>query len=146
MKQARIKWVDGFQFVGTADSGHGVVMDAGADMNGADSGIRPAELTLMALGGCTGIDVVNILKKKKLSFEKFEVKVEADPVAELPYTLETFRLKYILHGAVSELAFKKAIELSVTKYCSVGMLLKQGAEIHHRYELINGDQIAQGDV
>jgi putative redox protein len=84
MNQASIKWVQGLQFVGRADSGHAVVMDAARDMGGADSAARPVELLLIALGGCTGIDVLSILRKMRLKIRSFEIQIRGERVEEEP--------------------------------------------------------------
>lgn len=136
MKQANIKWVQGFQFVGRADSDHAVVMDAGKEMGGADTAVRPGELTLIALGGCTGIDVVNILTKMRLKIDSFEVQIRAEPVEESPKVFKEIWVKYILHGNVPEKSLKRAIDLSSNKYCSVGAMLKKSAKINYEYEII----------
>jgi putative redox protein len=98
MKTASIKWTDGMQFIAKGDSGHGIVLDTGPEFGGEDSGSRPAELTLMALGGCTAVDVVMIRKKKRLQIDSFEVKVEADTEEEPPKIIKEFRVKFVVKG------------------------------------------------
>lgn len=135
MNRASIKWVQGLQFVGKADSGHAVVMDAARDMGGADSAVRPVELTLIALGGCTGIDVLNILRKMRLKIRSFEIRIRGERVEEEPKVFREIWVKYIVHGDVPEKSLKRAIDLSRSKYCSVGAMLGKCAEIHYEYEV-----------
>ncbi len=138
MKEANIKWVEGFQFVGKADSGHAIVMDGGKEIGGSDSAVRPGELTLIALGGCTGIDVVNILNKMRVNLDSFEVQVRAEAVDEEPKVWKEIWIKYIVHGEVPEEKLKKAIDLSYTTYCSVGAMLKKTAKVNYEYGIIDG--------
>jgi putative redox protein len=79
MKTARVKWVENLKFLGHAPSGKSIAMDAPAEVGGDDSAVRPGEMTLLALGGCTGIDVVLILKKMRVEFDSFEVEINAEP-------------------------------------------------------------------
>jgi len=131
MKKAHIKWTGGMQFVGKADSGHAVVMDADGDHGGQDSAVRPGELPLIALGGCTGIDVVTILNKMKVSIEAFDIAVEAEPADSYPKIWTTIHIIYTLTGDIPESKIKKAVELSHEKYCSVGAILGASAKISY---------------
>ncbi len=135
MNQASIKWVQGLQFVGKADSGHAVIMDAARDMGGADSAVRPVELVLIALGGCTGIDVLNILRKMRLKIRSFEIQIRGERAEEEPKVFREIWVKYIVHGDLPEKSLKRAIDLSRSKYCSVGAMLGKCAEIHYEYEI-----------
>ena len=138
MKTAHAKWTGGMQFVGQADSGHAVVCDAGPDHGGQDSGPRPGELPLIALAGCTGIDVVTILNKMKVSFESLEIAVEAEAVDEHPKIWKEIRVKYLIRGDVPEKKLQKAISLSHEKYCSVGAILGATAKMSFDYEILPG--------
>jgi len=137
LKTAKCKWVQGLQFVASADSGHAIVLDAYTDVGGSDSGTRPGELLLIALGSCTGIDVVSILNKMRVKFESFDVEVKAEAAPEHPKMYTEIWVKYTIKGDVPEDKFKKAIDLSKDRYCSVSALLKKGAEIHYDYEIVN---------
>jgi len=137
MKRARVKWVENFKFLGTAPSGHSIAMDGPAEIGGEGSAVKPGELTLVALGGCTGIDVVSILKKMRVDFKSFEIIVDAEPRTEHPKSWEKIHVKYILKGSgIDESKVKKAIELSEDKYCSVSAMLKASAELTYDYEII----------
>jgi len=138
MKRARVKWVENFKFLGTAPSGHSIALDGPTEIGGEGSAVKPGELTLIALGGCTGIDVVSILKKMRVDFNSFEIVVDAEPRAEHPKSWEKIHVKYIITGpGIDESKVKKAIDLSEEKYCSVSAMLKAGAEITYDYEIIS---------
>jgi len=144
MNHASIKWVQGLQFVGRADSGHAVVMDAARDMGGADSAARPVELLLIALGGCTGIDVLSILRKMRLKIRSFEIQIRGERVEEEPKVFREIWVKYTVRGDVPEKSLKRAIDLSRSKYCSVGAMLGKCAEIHYEYEISPDPDIPPG--
>jgi putative redox protein len=136
MKKAQIKWTGGMQFVGKADSGHAVVMDADGDHGGEDSAVRPGELPLIALGGCTGIDVVMILNKMKVPIEAFEIAIEAETAEEHPRVWTKIHVLYTLTGDIPESKVKKAVKLSHEKYCSVGAMLGATAKMSYEYKIL----------
>jgi putative redox protein len=135
MKTARAKWVEGMQFMGNAPSGHTIVMDAAQEANGANSGVRPKELLLVGMGGCTGMDVVSILRKMHIPFDSFEVEVHAEESAEHPKVWTKIELVYRVAGDVPEDKFLKAINLSQERYCGVSVMLGKTAEITVRHEI-----------
>ncbi len=136
MKKAQIKWTGGMQFVGKADSGHAVVMDADGEHGGQDSAVRPGELPLIALGGCTGIDVVMILNKMKVPIEAFEIAIEAEAAEEHPKVWTKIHVIYTLTGKIPEKKAQKAVELSHEKYCSVGAVLGATAKMTHEFKIL----------
>mgnify|MGYP000931697693 FL=1 len=141
MKEALVRWVGGMAFETRTGSGHTVLTDARPEVGGEDRGPRPTELLLAALGGCTGIDVVSILKKMRVDFDRVEVAIEADEREEHPRYFERFRMVYRVFGNnVSADAVKRAVELSETRYCSVAGLFRHGAAISYRIE-INGEPV-----
>ena len=138
MKRARVKWVEDLKFYATGPSGHSIAMDGPTEAGGDDSAVRPGELTLMALGGCTGIDVVSMLKKMRVDITAFEIVVDAEPRSEHPKSWDTIHVKYIITGpGIEESKVKKAIELSEEKYCSVSAMLKGSAKLTYDYEIIS---------
>jgi putative redox protein len=140
MKRARIKWIEKFKFMGDAPSGHSVLMDASPEAGGDDAAIRPGEMTLLALGGCTGIDIVSILKKMRVDFDAFEIEVDAEPRENYPKSWAKLHVKYILKGNhIDEAKVKQAIELSESKYCMVSDMLKKSAELTYEYQIIQAD-------
>jgi putative redox protein len=118
------------RFVGQADSGHAVVMDTAAVNGGADSAVRPNELLLIGLAGCTGMDVISILRKKRQHVTALELSVSAELTAAPPKRMTAIRVEYRVRGrGVDPAAVKRAIELSEENYCSVGLTLKNSAPI-----------------
>ncbi len=137
MKTARLKWVENLKFIGDTPSGHSIAIDGPRGVGGDDSAVRPGELTLVALGGCTAIDVVTILRKMRIEFDSFEVVVNAEPAEEHPKVWTKLHLKYIFKGKnIDESKVKKAIELSEERYCSVSAMLKKTAELTYEYEIV----------
>ena len=119
----------------TLDSGHTLVMDTTKGNEGA----RPAELIGAALAGCTAMDVISILRKKRQDVTHYEVRVAATQMDEHPHAFTRFDIVHVIEGPVDPDAVRRAIELSATKYCAVGTTLASGgAELHHGYVLRDG--------
>jgi putative redox protein len=132
MGQVRVKWLEKLQFVGTDSSKHSVVMSSQDEENG--TGMKPSELLLVALGGCTGYDVVNILTKKRQRLTDLEVAVSSEQQPDPPWTFTHIHLTYRLRGrGLSEKAVRDAIELSKTRYCSVGVTLAAATEVTYDF-------------
>jgi len=140
MANAKVTLVDGMQFVATADSGHAVVMDSTQNVGGNNTGSRPMELLMMAFGGCSGMDVISILRKKKQDVRKFEINVKGEKAETDPHYYTGLHIEYIVSGKeISEDAVKRAVELSLEKYCSVGATLGKAAKITHSYRIVKED-------
>lgn len=125
MDRTTVRWNSARQFVGWDSAGHGVVMDAKAEYKGEGSGVRPLELFLYAIAGCTGMDVISVLEKKRQDVRGLELQVEADQREdEFPKIYTDIRIHFVVTGyGVKDSAVARAIELSEEKYCSVrGML------------------------
>ena len=136
MAEARIKWVDGLRFVGHGGSKHGVLMDAGEKVGGEDTGVRPGELVLIALGGCTAIDVASILNKMRVPYDDIEVIVNGEAAPEHPKYWTRIEMKYRVKGKeIPEDKVKRAIELSQERYCSVSESLRRNVIVEHTYEI-----------
>ena len=120
----------GHQFVGESGSGHRVVLDDG------DTGPKPSEYALLALGGCTAFDVISILRKMRQQVTGYEVELSAEQRDEHPRVFTRVNIKHRLHGQVSPDAVQKAIHLSESKYCSVGAMIGKTAEIVATFEII----------
>ena len=125
------------RFVATSGSGHTMVMDDGR----GDTGPRPAELIPMALAGCTAMDVISILRKKRQDITRYEVRAEGVQMDGHPNAFTRIDVLHVVEGpAIDVGALQRAIELSATKYCSVGATLSSGiTEIHHAYLLRGKD-------
>jgi putative redox protein len=127
---------DGLRFVGRVGSGHAIVLDN----TEGDTGARPAELVPLALAGCTAMDVISILRKKRQTVTRYEVGTTAVQSDEHPNEFRRIDVVHVVEGDVEVDALARAIELSATKYCSVGSTLATGVtEIHHTYELRTPD-------
>ncbi len=134
--KARIKWVEGVMFVGESGSGHSVVIDGPPEHGGRNLGIRPMELLLQGLGGCTAFDVMMILKKARQPVTDCVVEIEAQRADTEPKVFTKIHIHFIVTGSgVSEKHLQRAIQLSAEKYCSASIMLGQVAEITHDYEL-----------
>jgi putative redox protein len=126
--RAIARWQKDQQYDGESHSGHHVVMDGEAAHL---AGSSPMELVLMALCGCTSVDVVSILKKKREPFTSLTVSAEAEQAQEAPKVFTRIRLTYHVGGAVSPKAMEDAVALSKNKYCSVSKMLEKAAEIEY---------------
>lgn len=135
--RSTIKHIDNMQFIGTADSGHAVVMDAPPNVGGNNSGSKPSELLLMGFGGCTGMDVISILRKKQQDVTNFEMNVNGETSGSHPKMFTDIHIEYVISGRnISEDAVIKAIDLSLEKYCLVGATIGKAAKITHSYKII----------
>jgi len=111
-------------------------MDGPPDVGGSNAGPRPKELVLMALGGCTGSDVVSILQKKRVPMKDFRIALTAQTAEEHPQIYTDIHIEYILTGeGINAADVERAIELSTTKYCSVSAMLKASVKLTHSYRI-----------
>jgi putative redox protein len=133
MQTASIKWIGDEKFVATSPSGHAITIDSDRASNNAPG---PMELVLMALGACTGTDVVSILKKKRQKLEELEVICSGERASEPPTVWIRLEILYRLRGSLDEAAVKRAIELSEKKYCSVSAMLQKTATLTWRHEIL----------
>jgi putative redox protein len=134
--KVRVTLNEGMQFVGNSESGHAVLLDAAPGVGGSDTAPRPMELLLISLGGCTGMDVVSILRKMRVEWDRFEVLLEAERAPEHPKVFTKIHLTYRIWGSdIPEDKLKKAIDLSQERYCSVTAMLGKSAEITYGYEV-----------
>jgi len=136
--KARIKWVEDATFVGEAGSGHAVVMDGPPDMGGRNLGVRPMEMMLLGMGGCTTFDVVHILKKSREDVTDCVAELSAERADSEPKVFTRIHVHFVVKGRdLKENKVKKAVELSAEKYCSASIMLgNAGVEITHDYEII----------
>ncbi|OGT22543.1 MAG: peroxiredoxin [Gammaproteobacteria bacterium RBG_16_57_12] len=135
--QARIKWVDGVMFVGESDSGHAVVMDGPPDSGGRNLGIRPMEMILLGMGGCTAFDVVTILQKARQPVTDCVAELQATRAKQDPKVFTHIHVHFIVTGKdLKEQQVKRAVELSAEKYCSASIMLSKSVEITHDFEVV----------
>ncbi len=136
--KAKVTFVKGLQFVGESETGHAIVMDGNRELGGEDTGPRPMELLLIGLGGCTGMDVVSILKKKKQELEGLEIIIDGKKAEEHPKRFTDVTIEFRVRGkALSEEAVKRAVELSMEKYCSVKATLEKETKVSFKYNIIS---------
>ncbi|MCU0342382.1 MAG: OsmC family protein [Ignavibacterium sp.] len=138
-KTAFVKQLQGITFVGKTDSNHWITMDGPESFGGSDAGIRPKELLMLSLGGCTGSDVTSILSKKKIKLDGFEINISAESADEHPQVFTKMHLEYVFHGKNLPIKdIERAIELSLTKYCSVTAMLQKALPIEHSFKIVEG--------
>lgn len=126
-----------YHFQATGASGVEVNIDGSPEIGGHNAGARPMELLLMGLGGCSAIDIIQILKKQRQQIDSFNIKVDAERTpGEVPSLFKNIHIHFKLGGPLSEEKVKKAIDLSLDKYCSVAAILYKTASITHSFEVV----------
>lgn len=136
--KARARWVEGMAFMGEAGSGHAVMMDGAPEYGGRNIGVRPMEMLLIGLAGCTGFDVVQILKKGREPISGCEVEVEAERATEDPKVFTKIHLAYRISGrGLSQAKAERAVTLSKEKYCSASIMLGATAQMSYSLELVD---------
>ncbi len=134
--QATVALKQEMSFAGTADSGFTVNLGTSPMVGGANDGFRPMELMLISLAGCTAMDVISILRKKRQEIDQLEVRAQAERTAEHPRVFTDILLTYVVYGSqVDDTAVARSIELSVTKYCAAHAMLSRSVSIRHSYEI-----------
>ncbi len=135
--RARIKWLEGAAFVGESGSGHSVVMDGPPDSGGRDTGIRPMEMLLIGMGGCTAFDVMLILGKARQPVTDCVVEIEAERADTVPKVFTRIHVHFVVSGdGLSARQVERAVQLSAEKYCSASIMLGKAAEITHDFEIV----------
>src|SRR4030042_4326272 len=134
--KAVVKQLQGITFAGKTDSNHWVMMDGPENFGGSDAGIRPKELLLLALGGCTGSDVASILQKRRIKMDGFELNLKAEVTEEHPKVYKNIHVEYVFYGKdIKTKDVELALEMSQTKYCGVSAMLSKAVEITHSYRI-----------
>jgi putative redox protein len=134
--KTRVVWLEDMTYVAQSPSGHAVVLDGPPELGGRNLGPRPMELLLMGMGGCTAIDVVNILRKSRQDLRGCEVQIEAERADSDPRVFTAIRVHFVLTGRqLSAKHVERAIDLSAEKYCSASIMLGQTAKITHTFDL-----------
>ena len=137
--KAEVKWVGEAMFVGESGSGHAVVMDGPPDHGGRNLGVRPMEMLLIGVGGCSSFDVVDILKKSRQNVTGCHTKLEAERADAVPAVFTKINIHFIVKGKdLKEKQVERAVSLSAEKYCSASIMLgKAGVAITHSFEIVN---------
>jgi len=138
--KCRIKWLDHMSFVGESGSGHSVVMDGAPEAGGRNLGVRPMEMLLLGLGGCTAFDVVSILRKSRQQMVDCEIEIEAERAGDIPKVFTKIHLHFTISGKdLDQKKVAKAVTLSADKYCSASRMFEKTATITHDFEVTNLD-------
>ena len=128
---------EGSTFEGVAGSGHRVTMDVAPEVGGRDLGLRPMEMVLLGLGGCTAIDVLHMLRKGRQPITDMRVELDAERADDAPKVFTRIHLHFVLTGAgLDPHKIERAINLSASKYCSASMMLNKTAEMTHDFEIV----------
>ena len=137
--EAKVTWKGNMSFTGTADSGFTIPLGTDPAMGGDDDGLRPMELMAISLAGCTAMDVISVLQKKRQDVTGFEVKIHAERADEFPKVFTHITVEYNLTGHNLEpAAVERSIELSSTKYCPAQAMLAKAVTIEHIYTIVEG--------
>lgn len=130
--KAQVKWLDNMSFVGESDSGHSVVMDGPPDDGGRNMGVRPMEMVLLGMGGCTAFDVIHILKKARQNVVDCRIELDAERAETVPKVFTNIHLKYFVIGKdLDEKKVARAVSMTADKYCSVSIMLSKSVNITH---------------
>jgi len=136
MGRTVVEHIRGMLFEGAGSSGHTVRMDANREVGGEDSAARPVETLLCALGGCTGMDVVSILRKMQTEPARLRIEIDDERAETYPKILTKLHLTYIIEGDVPEENAAKAIDLSLEKYCPIVGSLAGVADITSKFRIV----------
>lgn len=138
--KARVQWLDGRAFVGESGSGHAVVMDGAPESGGRNIGVRPMEMLLLGLGGCTAFDVVMILERMREKVTGLDISLDAERATQDPKVFTRVKLVYRLTGRNLKRAnVERAIKLSAEKYCSASAIIGAHAKIEHSFEIVEDE-------
>jgi putative redox protein len=135
--KAKITWINGRAFLGESGSGHSVVMDGAPEAGGRNIGVRPMEMLLLGLGGCTAFDVVMILEKSRETITGCEVELISERASEDPKVFTHVKMIYTVTGKnLKPASVERAIKLSADKYCSASKMFEFTAKIEHEWKII----------
>lgn len=135
--EAKVRWVNDRMFVGESGSGHSVVMDGPPTQSGGNLGIRPMEMILLGVGGCSSYDVIEILERGRHDVRGCVAKLTAERVDAIPSVFSKIHLHFVVTGhQLKAEAVERAIKLSAEKYCSASIMLGKVVDITHDFEII----------
>lgn len=135
--ELRVKWVDGMMFVGESESGHAVVIDGPPEIGGKNMGVRPMEMLLLGMGGCTSIDVMQILQKGRQNITDCVAEISAERVETIPKVFSKIHVHFVVTGKdLKEAVVARAVKLSAEKYCSASLMLEKAVDITHDFEIV----------
>lgn len=137
MLKAKLKWRKGIVFEGENLFGNKIIVDGLKSEGGEEAGIKPTELLLYGIAGCTGIDVVSILKKMRQEFSSLEIEITAHQEKEPPRPFHTIEIKYIVRGdGIDPGKLAEAIRLSQEKYCAVSLTVANETQVNTSFEIV----------
>jgi len=144
---AKVLWQNGMTFTGTADTGFEVALGTDPKVGGANDGFRPLELLVVGLAGCTAMDVISILKKKRQTITAFEVRVRAERAEEHPQVFTSALIEYEVTGqGIDEAAVRRAIELSAERYCPAHAMFSKIMPIKLDYLIYEGPSAEEREL
>jgi putative redox protein len=134
--EAKVIWKNHLFFMGSGENSFTVPLDAEPSVGGENNGFEPMELIAIGLAGCTALDTISILQKKRQDVTGFEVQVHAERAVEFPKVFTNITIEYIVEGHnVDPAAVERSIELSATKYCPAQAMLRKACNIDHKYSI-----------
>jgi len=134
---AQVSWKNGLSFSGSADTGFSVPLGAAAEVGGEEDGFRPMELLLVGLAGCTAMDVISILQKKRQNVTSFEVKVHAERSPDHPRVFTEILIEYVVTGkGMDPVSVERAVDLSENKYCPAQAMFSKTVKISHQIKVV----------
>ena len=132
--KTKIKWMQDVSFKGSSESGHEVVLDGPEELGGKGLGMRPMEMMLIGMGGCTSFDVVTILKRSRQQITGCIAEIEGTRADEIPKVFTNIHIHFLIKGIdLQEKVVERAIELSANKYCSASIMLGKSVKITHSF-------------
>lgn len=138
--KVRVKWVEDVCFMGETESSHAVIMDGSPEIGGRNLGMRPMEMLLVSMGGCSSIDVVTILKKSRQAITNCVAEITAERADEIPKVFTKIHVHYVVTGkGLNPVQVERAVNLSAEKYCSASIMLGEAATITHDFEVVEAD-------
>jgi putative redox protein len=136
--EANVRWAGRMTFVGKAGTNHLVPMDTTPEFDGDSSATKPLELLIVALGGCTGMDVVPLLRKMRQDLVALDMNITAERADEHPHVYTRIDIEYVVTGRnLEEDKVKRAVDLSQEKYCSVSAILRKSCPVNYTWRVVN---------
>ena len=131
-----LQWTDGLKFIATTGSSHQLILDASPEHGGNDLGARPMETLLSALGGCTGMDLVTILKKKRRNLQDLKINLHGERTSTHPHVFKNITMEYLIWGSdITDEDVQWALNLSLEKYCSIAAMLKKCCKLNFKWRI-----------
>lgn len=134
--KVRVKWVEDVCFMGESETGHAVILDGAPEAGGRNIGMRPMEMLLIGMGGCTSFDVVTILKKARQDISNCVAEIDATRADEVPKVFTKIHVHFVVTGKnLNPVQVERAVKLSAEKYCSASIMLGKSVDITHDFEI-----------